>query len=307
MKKWYLKAIVQKIVSWLPFSVAINYWLQKNITGGVLLNDEYFYDRLQHAQVHTTNFFKYSTQPLHTTLELGTGWYPVVPLAMFLCGAQKIYTVDITPLTNRAHLHTTIKKFIEVISKNELQNLLPYVLPIRCDELKKINQEFESLTTEEILNRLHFQYIVQDARHLPFPDGTIDLLHSNNTLEHIDAAILPAILQEQKRIIHPQGFISQAIDMSDHFAHFDTGISIYNYLKFTASQWKMIDNNLQPQNRLRMIDYENQFATAGLPIVTKTFRKGNVEQVKNIKLAAPYATMPVDDVAISHCYLGVKF
>ena len=36
IRKWHLKAIIQKTISFLPGSHKINYWFQKNITKGVL-------------------------------------------------------------------------------------------------------------------------------------------------------------------------------------------------------------------------------------------------------------------------------
>lgn len=38
-----------------------------------------------------------STKPLDNArvLELGTGWYPVVPIGLYLCGAAEIRTLDI--------------------------------------------------------------------------------------------------------------------------------------------------------------------------------------------------------------------
>ena len=52
MKKWKQKAIVQKIISYLPFGQNINYLFQKYVTKGENLNDEYFLDRLNHAKTH---------------------------------------------------------------------------------------------------------------------------------------------------------------------------------------------------------------------------------------------------------------
>lgn len=60
MKKWILKAIVQKTISFLPFKHRINYFFQKHITKGVNLGDEYFYDRLEHARQHLQNYFEFS-------------------------------------------------------------------------------------------------------------------------------------------------------------------------------------------------------------------------------------------------------
>ena len=61
MSKWILKAIVQKGISFLPFSQKINYFFQKYVTRGVYLSDEYFEDRLIHCREHYKQFRKYSS------------------------------------------------------------------------------------------------------------------------------------------------------------------------------------------------------------------------------------------------------
>ena len=50
----------------------------------------------------------------------------------------------------------------------------------------------------------------------------------------------------------PDGLHSHFIDMSDHFAHMDSSISIYHFLRYSEAQWKRIDNSIQPQNRWRL-------------------------------------------------------
>lgn len=98
MKTWILKAIVQKTISFLPYKHQINYFFQRYVTKGVLLNNSYFTDRLVHANKHLRFFEQYShIATPSTTLELGTGWYPVVPISLFLNGSDTIYTVDISP------------------------------------------------------------------------------------------------------------------------------------------------------------------------------------------------------------------
>ncbi len=89
MKKWILKAIVQKTISFLPFKHQINFLFQKYVTKGVYLSDEYFEDRLIHAANHLKGSKKLSGNTVpDKTLELGTGWYPVVPIVFYLCGSN---------------------------------------------------------------------------------------------------------------------------------------------------------------------------------------------------------------------------
>src|ERR1051325_10025252 len=105
MKKWILKAIVQKTISFLPFKHRINFLFQKYVTKGVFLTEVYFEDRLTHAVNHLKGYQKLSDKKVPAkALELGTGWYPVVPITLFLCGADEIHSIDIAELTNKTFL-----------------------------------------------------------------------------------------------------------------------------------------------------------------------------------------------------------
>jgi hypothetical protein len=90
--------------------------------------------------------------------------------------------------------------------------------------------------------------------------------------------------------------------MSDHFAHFDTSINIYNFLQFSDRQWKYIDNTIQPQNRMRVYDYKNIFSDLNIPITESSYREGNLNELKTISLANKYLHYALEEIAISHCH-----
>jgi hypothetical protein len=236
-----------------------------------------------------------------TSLEIGTGWYPVVPVAFFLAGTEKIYSVDISFLTSKERVKTTLEKFVECFDINRLNDFVSFKTE-RLQALKEILLHFEGVTLQEILHQLNIVYLVEDARKLSLPNDAVDLVNSNNTFEHIYPEILIPILEEFKRVVKKQhGVMSHAIDMSDHFAHFDKTISIYNFLRFTEKQWRWIDNNIQPQNRLRFADYQKIFSDLKIPISAQTFRPGNIAELAQTPMAKPFSDMRIEDVAISHC------
>lgn len=306
MKKWILKAIVQRTIAYLPYASQINFLFQKYVTKGVFLSDEYFYDRLGHGRDHLISFQKYSGKSFpESSLEIGTGWYPVVPVAFFLAGTTKIYSVDITFLTSKQRVKTTVAKFLESFENGRLKEYVA-VNNERMRALKDLFANYDSYTLQEVLQKLNVTYLVEDARKLSLQNDSIDLVNSNNTLEHIYPEILIPILKEFKRVVKKQqGVMSHAIDMSDHFAHFDKSISIYNFLRFSTTQWKWIDNSIQPQNRLRFSDYQKIFSDLQLPIIEQIFRPGNSIEVAQIPLAKPFSDMNPEAVAISHCYFVV--
>lgn len=308
MKKWKLKQMVQKTISYLPYSRSINYLFQKYVTKGVYLNDEYFYDRLTHAKEHLHYFKQFSTKKLpQSALELGTGWYPVVPVAFYLVGVEVVYSVDISFLTSKERIKTTLEKFVEAYTKGTLGEYLT-VMSERWKTLENILKDYNTLSLEEILKKLNIIYLIEDARQLSLAEGSIDLVNSNNTFEHIYPEILIPILADFKRVTNKHhGVMSHFIDMSDHFAHFDKTITVYNFLQFSEEKWKRLDNSLQPQSRLRISEYKTIYEQLGLPIHAETSRKGDITALNTVELDSKYKTMPAETVAITHCHFVTQF
>ncbi len=292
MPYWRLKAAVQKTISYLPLSARINFLFQKYVTRGVQLTNEYFIDGLGHARVHLEAYG--SAPPI--CLELGTCWYPTVPIAFFLAGSDRVYSVDIKMHTNVERITQCIHRFLALHEAGTLGSYVHYD-PQRLAELKNIAED-ESLSLEEILGRLRMQYLIEDARELSLANASIDLVNSNNTFEHIYPDILEGILKEFVRIVKKDGGVmSHFIDMSDHFSHLDTSITPFNFLKFSDTQWQRIDNSLQPQNRMRLAEYENLYHKLGIPITELKTRKGSLSDLSSISLSDKYQSMDAENVA----------
>jgi hypothetical protein len=304
--KWIAKAVVQKAISFMPNSQKLNYFFQKNVTKGVFLTDEYLHDKLVHVHDHLFYFRKYSNKPLDfTAVELGTGWYPVVPVCFFLAGAEKVITIDISYLLQREHVQLLLKKILEYYRDGKLLDFVPGLIPERINVLEKIFDD-DSLSAEDLLSLMKISYEVQDARNLSLADSCADFITSNNTFEHIYPNILKEIIEEFKRIAKPGSVMSHFIDMSDHFAHIDKSINIYNFLKFSEKQWKLIDNDVQPQNRWRISQYRDLYKEVGVPISEEVNRPGNRDALSKINLATPFKEIDIADVAVSHSLLISK-
>ncbi len=304
MSIWIVKAVVQKIISFLPRSQKINYLFQKYITKGVILTDEYFIDRLLHAQNHVNYFRKYSSITNNfNVLELGTGWYPVIPIYMFLSRSDKIYSVDISNLVSEENLKQTIAKYYQFYKNSELNKYLKEIDKGRLNVLFDCYHKQDKLKIEQLLNLLNINFIVGDARRLPLQSLSIDLITSNNTFEHIYPKILINILKEFNRVLKQKAIMSHFIDMSDHFAHLDKKISIYNFLKFSDKEWSLIDNTIQPQNRLRITQYREIYSKVGIKIVEEINRKGDIIKLKEIKVDKKFQNISDKELAISHSLL----
>ena len=302
MSIWIFKAILQKVISFLPFSQQINFFFQKYITKGVILSDEYFEDRLLHCREHFKNFRKYNSTVYFSCLEIGTGWYPVVPLGYFLYGAKSITTVDLVRLSNGKLIGETFSKFLEYHKKGKLEILLPGILNER---LLILLEEAENPTRDfyAVLDKHLITYMVMDARKLHLPNNSVDLITSNNTFEHVDCNALEGILIVFKKMLKVGGVMSHAIDLSDHFAHMDKSITIYNFLKFSQSQWSLIDNSIQPQNRMRIYDYRNVYKKLSIPINEEISREFILDDYRKVKVDEAFLLHSEQENAVSHSTL----
>ena len=286
----------------MPYRHRINHLFQKYITKGVRLSDEYMEDKLIHFQKHCGFFTKYGhTADGKQVLELGTGWYPIVPLCFFLSGASRITTVDISPLLTSEKLRQSIQKLIKWKEEGRLQKFLQPD-PDRWSLLYSLGKH-KGMPLAGMLAALQTDYLVCDARKLPLSSATIDLIVSNNTFEHIYPEILEKILLEFKRVLNPGGMMSHFIDLSDHFAHLDTSITIYNFLRFSSLQWRVIDNAIQPQNRWRINHYRELYVRLGIEVVSEENRPGDILQLRNVPVHPSFSHILEKDLAVSHSYL----
>jgi hypothetical protein len=304
MKIWVLKAVIQKGISLVPGKHRLNFLFQKYVTKGVNLTDALFEDKLIHCANHVKYFRKYAPGRLdYTALEIGTGWYPIVPIGLYLCGASQVYTIDISSLLSPQRIKDTIEKYEAWQSSGRLAQYLPDIDGTRLAKLISLKGMTSTASAADVLKELNIHSIVGDARHIDLPDHSIDLINSNNTFEHIYPEILSGILTEFKRILAVNGVMSHQIDMSDHFAHLDKAITIYNFLRFSDGEWRLIDNDVQPQNRLRLSDHVKLMQDAGFQILETMSRDGDINALRSVRLADKYKTYKPEDLAVSHSLL----
>ena len=303
---WILKALIQKTISFLPYNHSVNFLFQKYVTKGVRLTDELFEDKLIHCSNHLKYFTTYATTAPLSSLEIGTGWYPIVPIGLYLFGFENIVSIDITDLLTTASVHQTIERYETYLTSGRLA---PFLNKVDMDRFAKLKELLKSNEPpHELLKKINVQVIIGDARKIDHPDGSYDLINSNNTFEHIYPEILIDIVKEFKRLLKPTGIMSHQIDMSDHFAHLDKSITIYNFLKYSDKQWSVIDNTIQPQNRLRVSDFRKIFADLGLRVLHEQNREGDTNQIKAIRpsLDKKYNNYSDADLAVSHSLFILK-
>ncbi len=310
--RWYVKALVQKAIGIVPLGYRVNYFFQKNITKRVILNDWFFDDILFHylhfkkILAENTSIKNFEEQKF---VELGTGWQPILPLLFSLENAAEITTLDL-------HNHTKTDNLLRLISffeKRKLENYFQknYIFfhEKRWNDLMKIKTELQKTNSlsakklNKIFEPLKIKFVHGDAAKINFEDKKFDVCFSVNTLEHIYQPALQAILKNLSDATKTAGWHLHVIDMNDHFSHIDHSISKYNYLKFSAAQWKLIDNNLQPQNRLRISDFEKIFTEINLKVAKEDAVEIDWEQFNQIILHPDFKKYNAERCAIPNAAL----
>lgn len=239
-------------------------------------------------------------------LELGTGWYPIVPIALFLNDVEETTSIDIAPWMTQASQVTAIRKTIEWRKAGKLDENLPNINEDNWQILENIAANPEQYSFDQINTAIRLRPLQCDAQQMPFSDASFDAICSNNTFEHVHKQVLFNILKEFKRVAKPGSMMSHFIDMSDHFAHFDQSINIYNFLQFSEKSWNRIDNNIQPQNRMRFPAYKAMYNEIGIPFREEGVRPGDLSLLRTVKIHPEFAEYSEKELAVSHGYLVSK-
>jgi SAM-dependent methyltransferase len=198
-------------------------------------------------------------------LEVGTGWHPVLPVCFSLAGTRLCHTID-----RVAHM----SEHLSFRMMRRIETHLPAIACAAQRPLEDVTRRYSDLmaagSLQELLQRARIRYVAPgDASRTGLPDGSVDLVFSNNVLEHVYPDEITTMMEESRRILKPGGLSVHCVACNDHYAHFDHSITFVNYLQYPAAQWNFWNNGLHYQNRLRACDFVRRATTAGLEVVAQ--------------------------------------
>lgn len=305
MGSWVLKAAVQGGISVLPARNRLNRLIQTRVTGSVALTEAGFQRKVAQCRHHLQSYRQSlgTDTPPTTALELGTGWYPIVPIGLLLSGVEQVWTVDVSPLLELERARRALELYSSYLSSGMLDAVLPGIQAERAQAVIAATTNRSAHSVGELLEPLGVRVIVGDAQTPRLPARSVHLIVSNNTLEHIPPAELVAVMAECRRIAAPRAVMSHFIDMSDHYAHFDSSITEFNYLRYSARAWRVFNNRLHYQSRLRASDYRRIIQAAGFAVIAEDSDEGRPDELDQIKLAAPFRDYDRADLLVLRTWM----
>jgi hypothetical protein len=295
MPPWKLKAAVQGALSLLPDPQRWNRVLQTYVTHSLDLSDEYFLEKWAQAERHVALAERLrGTVAGARIIELGTGWFPIIPIGLALSGAGAVWSVDAQDLLAHERVVATLRQYHKLLVRGWV-TLRPDGVEQRLDDLLA---RADRLDARALLAELGITSMVADARAIDLPAGSIDMFVSNNTLEHIPRQVIADIFREFRRLAATDALGSHYVDMADHYAGFDRSISVYNFLQYSDKAWKRYNNSLQYQNRLRVSDFRALHRDSGWQVIEEDNVSEPVEVLRALTLAPEFRRYDEDDLRV---------
>ena len=197
-------------------------------------------------------------------LELGTGWMQWESTIIRLFNNVNITLFDVWDNRQLDAFQGLFSEFEKVID-NELE--------IPKDKNYEVHRILKSITKassfEEIYKEFNFRYFINhEGKLTAFSENSMDMVFSYNVLEHVNRSIISNYIEELNKILKPGGYSIHVIDITDHLANYDPGVSRKQYLKYSDSVWKaFFENDVQYINRIQKNEWLNIFDESGLELV----------------------------------------
>jgi hypothetical protein len=280
---WKYKSLAQAAFSALPLGEHLNYLCQRFVTKSLPVSDKKFVQIASMARRHVEVFKKHWTRPLQdaTFYEFGTGWDLIIPIGLFAAGIEHQVIVDIRSLVRTKLVRDTISKYEQKALDIGLMRQPPVVtLDGSGKRLYAVLQE-----------NFGIRYLAPcDARDTGLDTISVDCITSTDTLEHIPLDDMRAILKECHRLIRDDGIMCFRIDYQDHYSYFDKSISMYNFLRYSETQWNSFNSPLHYQNRMRHNDFLAVFKETNFEVIEEKRQEGTEQDLATIR------DLPVDEM-----------
>ena len=238
-------------------------------------------------------------------LEIGTGWWPLLPILLHLIGAERIITIDVNPWLTEARALEALRVF------EAYTHIISFKLQIPEDRIVERLREVtaKSRNLDTLLRALNMSYVCPgDAGNTKLPADSIDFVCSSNVLEHMRPEVISAMHRESLRLLRQGGMVVHRFNPADHYSHNDSSITSVNFLKFSKAQWYWIGGSgLAYHNRLRCSQQRRMLEDAGFSVILSRVRLDQralmALENRELNVHPDFAGMALDDLAGEYMWL----
>ena len=154
-------------------------------------------------------------------------------------------------LNDRERTIQTLQHFEALLTSRRIA----FADPLAGTRTRHLLGQAADMSGPELLAALGIRSIIGDARALKLPSASLDLICSNNTLEHIPGRHREHAHGVSSAPAPTRGDEPLHRHVADHYALFDRKITRYNFLRYPEPAWRLLNNELHYQNRLRLADF----------------------------------------------------
>jgi hypothetical protein len=210
-----------------------------------------------------------------TVLEIGTGWFPAIPLLLSQDEVKQVYMSDLIP-------------HMDEVTFNEVRMFLRQAHGFDKDNIIKTIEDIPAV------------YIAPfDSEKLP--ENSIDYVISRTVLEHISPEEMVSLFVSLRPKLSKNGLMVHLVDHSDHLEFNDKNISRINFLTWSKRKHEGINYLMRDgENRLRHHEYPALFKRAGFRVLSEQafIHESSCKIAKTLQLAEPYAAMTPEQLAV---------
>lgn len=297
---WRIKGSIQRLLGHVPGGERLHFRLQR-LGGG--LSD---FSRECDGKIEDWGLMMGHLQAAGvrvagaSVLEMGTGWYPTFPVCLFLAGAARVVTMDLN-----THLDAGLTRaLVGRLAGREGHLARLAGVPERDVAARRAalagalgaGASLEAATGGAITYRAP-----ADAAATGLPAASLDLVFSNNVLEHVPGPVVEACLAEALRILRPGAVAFHSVNCGDHYAYIDPSITQLNYLQYSEAGWRRWNNRFLYQNRLRAVDFVQMALRAGFQIELDTSRAKPelLERLDTMRVHPEFSRYPREQLAVT--------
>ncbi|NQT38998.1 MAG: class I SAM-dependent methyltransferase [Planctomycetes bacterium] len=209
-------------------------------------------------------------------LEIGSGWFPTIPILFARDGARNIIMSDLNIHMDKITFRETAAYLKKRFSDNE------YI---------------QSITD---VSALPIEYYAPfNASRLS--DKSVDIVVSSMVLEHIPRSDIYNLFSSLRPKIVDDGCMVHLVDHSDHFEHYDKSISRIHFLTWSEEKHAVINFLIKDgENRMRHHEYQQIFSDSGYEVINEETDLDNrtLEILGTLDLVYPYSKMQPEQLAV---------